>query len=39
MSNAVLALEEVTVAYHGDITILNRVNVQARQGKVWCDRT
>ena len=34
MSNAVLALEEVTVAYHGDITILNRVNVQARQGKV-----
>ena len=34
MSNAVLALEDVTVAYHGDITILNRVNVQARQGKV-----
>lgn len=34
MSKAILALEDVTVAYHGDITILNRVNVQARQGQV-----
>ena len=34
MSTAILALEDVTVAYHGDITILNRINVQAREGKV-----
>ena len=34
MSTAILALEDVTVAYHGDITILNRINVQARAGKV-----
>ncbi|KAG1269832.1 hypothetical protein G6F66_013953 [Rhizopus arrhizus] len=34
MSTAILALEDVTVAYHGDITILNRINVPARAGKV-----
>ncbi|AEE68571.1 branched-chain amino acid ABC transporter ATP-binding protein [Bordetella pertussis] len=30
----VFALDHVTVAYHGDITILNGVNVQARAGQV-----
>ncbi|QKH36350.1 ABC transporter ATP-binding protein [Achromobacter pestifer] len=34
MSTSILALEDVTVAYHGDITILNHVNIQARAGKV-----
>ncbi|KAG1220866.1 hypothetical protein G6F68_021083 [Rhizopus microsporus] len=34
MSTAILALEDVTVAYHGDITILNRIKVQARAGQV-----
>lgn len=30
----VLSLNDVTVAYHGDITILNKVNVTARKGQV-----
>ncbi|KOF52277.1 MULTISPECIES: ABC transporter ATP-binding protein [unclassified Achromobacter] len=30
----VLALDNVTVAYHGDITILNGVSIQARRGQV-----
>ncbi|KDB64001.1 ABC transporter, ATP-binding domain protein, partial [Bordetella bronchiseptica A1-7] len=30
----VFALDNVTVAYHGDITILNGVSVQARAGQV-----
>jgi len=34
MSTSILALEDVTVAYHGDITILNHVNIQAQAGKV-----
>ncbi len=34
MSETVLAIEDVTVAYHGDITILNNVNVSARKGQV-----
>lgn len=33
-TEAVLALEGVTVAYHGDITILNEVSVTARKGQV-----
>jgi len=32
--DAVLSLNDVTVAYHGDITILNKVNVVARKGQV-----
>ena len=32
--DAVLSLQEVTVAYHGDITILNSVSVIARKGQV-----
>lgn len=32
--NSVLSLNGVTVAYHGDITILNQVNVHAGKGKV-----
>lgn len=31
---SILSLNDVTVAYHGDITILNNVNVQARKGQV-----
>ncbi|MBB5213873.1 ABC transporter ATP-binding protein [Parapusillimonas granuli] len=34
MSDISIALHDVTVAYHGDITILNGVNVQARAGQV-----
>ncbi|MEI2417452.1 ABC transporter ATP-binding protein [Orrella sp. JC864] len=30
--DAVLSLNEATVAYHGDITILNRVSIAARKG-------
>lgn len=32
--DSVLSLNDVTVAYHGDITILNKVNVKARKGQV-----
>ncbi|MFT0545514.1 ABC transporter ATP-binding protein [Allopusillimonas ginsengisoli] len=32
--DSVLSLNDVTVAYHGDITILNNVNIQARRGSV-----
>src|SRR3546814_16360824 len=32
--DAVLSLNDVTVAYHGDITILNGVTIAARKGRV-----
>ena len=32
--DAVLSLNDVTVAYHGDITILDKINVVARKGQV-----
>lgn len=32
--DTVLSLNDVTVAYHGDITILNKVSVHARKGQV-----
>jgi branched-chain amino acid transport system ATP-binding protein len=32
--DAVLGLNNVTVAYHGDITILNNVNIKAKKGQV-----
>jgi branched-chain amino acid transport system ATP-binding protein len=34
MSETVLALRNVTVAYHGDITILNGLSLAARRGQV-----
>lgn len=34
MAESVFSLDNVTVAYHGDITILNGVNVHARAGQV-----
>ena len=34
MTDAFLSLNGVTVAYHGDITILNQVNVKAQRGQV-----
>lgn len=34
MSSPTMAIKDVTVAYHGDITILNNVSIEARAGQV-----
>ena len=34
MSSPTMAIKDVTVAYHGDITILNKVSIEARAGQV-----